>query len=88
MADTWVVSYTGIRCRLDVNKSDRYVSKTADMEKVTHILMGNYPLPVTPNTKDNQIQVNGINYRLISYDPEYLLLSTPDHWVMSLLKVS
>ena len=87
MNDTWTVAYTGIKCRIDDNKAARYVSQTGDMERADYTLMGLFPLPVTPNTKDNQIQVDGIDYRLMSFNAVSFISTTSDHWEMQLMRI-
>ena len=85
--DTWTPAYTGIKCRIDENKANRYVSQTGDMEKADYTLMGLFPLSVTPNTKDHQIQVDGVDYRLISFNAVNFISTTPDHWEMQLMRI-
>jgi len=85
--ETWTVAYTAIRCKLDINKQERYISNTTEYEKGTHILMVN-KFPVSLNTKDHRIQVEGNEYKIITVNPVNLLSSTPDHFEVELLRVS
>ena len=85
--DTWAPAYTGIKCRIDENKSKRYVSQTGDMEEADYTLMGLFPLSVTPNTKDHQIQVDGVDYRLMSFNSVNFISTTPEHWEMQLMRI-
>ena len=87
--DTWILSaYVNIPCRLDINKTDRYVSKTGDYAKATHILLTKYPLPTTLTVKDNQLRIDGVDYRIIGIDPVYFLLKTPDYYEIALLRLN
>lgn len=88
--DVWDLgTYTlPVRCRLDINKTDRYVSKTGDYEKSTHILLTAYPLPATLDIKENRLQIDALEYRILGIDPVYGLFTTPDHYEIALLRIS
>jgi hypothetical protein len=87
--DTWTPTCSGIRCRLDENKGSRYVSQTADMQIGTHTLLCNSPLPVVLDVKQNQIQIDSVNYRIVGgVSPVYRLLNVPDHYEIQVVRYS
>jgi hypothetical protein len=75
-----------VPCRLDVNKSARDVTGTAEYERATHIIFIN-PVAITLNTKLHQAQVDGITYRLMEINPVYGRESTPHHVEILVLRV-
>jgi hypothetical protein len=89
---TPVSTATGIRCRNDESKDDRYVGQTVDADKATHMLMCNYPLPgsLVLDIKRHQIQIDGEApyYRIVRVNAANGLFKTPDHYEISLLRIS
>lgn len=89
--EKWTVVVAGVPCRIDENKTDRYVSQTADMEKSSHVLLLNHPLPApitVVSVKDNHVIVDSLEYRVMMVNPVNGLLSVPSHYQINLMRVS
>ena len=69
--NTWSVAAANVRCRRDSLKYSRYLSATADSEKVSDIILVNESSAVQFLVTDNQIVIGSETFRIIRKNVYY-----------------